>query len=339
MDSPIFFDGTDSTGRSISYFWEFGDDSSSTSPTPSHTYTVPGAYQVNLIVTDNYENTSRASIIVIVENVLPTAQADADPYSVFEDEPITFDGSGSWDTPSDIISFNWDFGNGTQSTEVSPVHVFQEQGDYTVTLTAIDLFGGESKAMLSISVTNIEPWIVVSNVTGMHYPGKPLHFTVAADDTSMDLPSLEYTWDFDDGTIGYEQNITHMFTEAGIFNVTVTVTDDNGASDSANILIIITDPEITTSVSDAPIYQDEKVFFDASHELDDGSFVYTWNFGDGTTEVWKDTTHTYIQSGIFSPWLIIDNGIENVTIFLQEIMVENVIPTPHIIVDNLTSPV
>ena len=335
MDSPIFFDGTESTGRSISYFWEFGNDSSSTSPTPSHTYTSPGVYQVNLTVTDDYENTSITSIAVIVQNVLPTAQANADANSTFEDEVIQFDASGSWDTLSDSLSFHWDFGDGTQSTEVSPIHAFQNQGEYTVTLTATDEFGGESKAILSISVTNTEPWIITTNVTGMQYPGKPLYFTLTADDTTGDVPSLEYTWDFGDGTIANQQNVTHVFQDAGMFSVTVTVTDNNGASDSEDIQIIISDPEITTSVSSTSIFQDEEVFFDASHELDDGSFVYTWHFGDGTKEAWNETSHTYNQSGIFWPYLIIDNGIENITIFMQEIMVRNVIPTPIPVVDKL----
>ena len=333
MDSKIFFDGTESTGRSINYYWEFGDTRSSFSPTPSHTYTSPGVYQVNLTVTDDYTNTSMVSIFVIVENVDPTAQANADMNSGYEDQAIQFDASNSLDTPSDIISFHWDFGDGTQSSYVTPTHAYQNEGEYEVKLTVMDMFGGESTTTIYITVTNIEPWIIEANVTGMQNPEKTLYFTVTADDTSMDIPSLQYIWDFGDGTFGYEQNITHIFQKAGLFNVTITLTDNNGASDSTEIPITITDPEITTSVSTTSIFQDEKVFFDANHELDDGSFVYTWYFGDGTTVDWNETSHTYEKSGIFSPYLIIDNRIENVTIFLEEIVVNNVIPTPRIVTD------
>ena len=335
MDSRIFFEGIDSTGRSLSYYWEFGDTEYSYSENPSHIYTMPGAYQVNLTVTDDYDNTSMTSIIVVVENVDPTAQADADMNSVYEDQAIQFDASYSLDTPSDIIYFLWDFGDGTQSIYVSPIHVYQNEGEYTVTLTAMDLFDGKSTTTIYISVSNTEPWIIETNVTGMQYPGKPLNFTVIADDTAGDVPSLEYTWDFGEGTLAHQQNVTHMFAEAGIYNVTVTVTDNNGASDSANIMVTITEPEIIASISSSLIFQDGKVFFDASHELDDGSFIYTWYFGDGSMDAWNETSHTYNQSGVFSPWLIINNGIENITIFLEEIVVDNVYPIPRIVADKL----
>ena len=335
MDSFISFDGSDSTGRSITYFWEFGDDSSSTSPTPSHTYTIPGVYQVNLTVTDDYGNTSTTSIIVIVVNVDPTAQAETSTNSAFEDEEIQFDASTSWDTPSDIISFLWDFGDGTQTAYVSPIHVFQDEGNYEVSLTVMDMFGGESTTNIYISISNIEPWIVETNVDGMNYPGKPLHFTVMADDTAGDVPSLEYSWDFGDGTKAGGWNVTHVFLEAGIFDMKVTVTDDNGASDSTDIQITITDPEITTSVSSTSIFQDGSVIFNASHELDDGSFVYIWYFGDGTTALEQEASHIYSMAGIFTPRLMINDGTKNTTIFLQEIIVSNVVPIPVINVDTL----
>jgi len=291
-------------------------------------YISPGIYNVNLTVTDDYENTSTTSIIVIVTNVQPLAQAQADTNSIFEEEAIFFDASTSWDTPSDSLSFLWDFGDGTQSSEVSPIHVYQDQGEYTVTLTATDMYGGESKDMLQITVTNIEPWIIAANVTGMYYLEKPLHFTVTADDTPMDLPGLQYIWDFGDGTIAHQQNVTYMFPEAGTFIVTVTVTDNNGASDSAEIQITITDPEISTSVSSTSPFQDETIFFNATHELDDGSYTYDWYFGDGSTNEGKNVSHTFTKVGMVTPWLIVSDGNDSTTVFLPEITVVNVAPVP-----------
>ena len=336
MDHVIDFDGYESAGREITYYWEFGDGDISTSQNPSHTYTFPGVYQVNLTVTDDYDNSSTSSIALLVENFIPIARIESDTDYTFEDNPIEFSARDSWDTISDSLTFLWDFGDNTDSSEVSPIHVYQDEGEYTVALTTTDMFGGESKALLSITVTNIEPWIIETNVTGMHYPGKPLRFVVTADDTSMDLPSLEYKCDFGDGTIAYEQNVTHVYREAGMFNVTITVTDNNGASDSAGIQIIISDPQITTSVSSTSTLQDKTVFFNASHELDDGSFNYTWYFADGTTAEEQEASHIYPMSGTFTPWLKINDGTENTTIFLQEVIVSNVVPVPIIITDKLS---
>ena len=327
MDSEIFFDGSESTGRSITHRWLFGDGGFSSSSTPSHTYTSPGAYQVNLTVTDDYNNASSTSIVVIVENVIPIVRADSDRKSVFEDEAIQFVAYNSWDTASDVLNFYWDFDDGTNSSDDFPTHVYHEAGVYTVSLTAMDMFGGKSTKTINVTVSNNEPWIMETNVTGMLYPGKPLQFSVTAYDTLSDVPNLKYTWDFGDGTISQEKYVTHMFHEAGMFYATVTVIDDNGDSDSESMLVVIADPVITTSGSSTSIFQDETVFFNASHELDDSSFVYTWYFGDGSAAVGNNVSHTYTVRGNFTPILTVNDGIQNNTMLLQTISVHNVIPT------------
>ena len=335
MDSEIFFDGSESTGRSITYHWDFGDNTSSSSPTPPHTYIAPGAYQVNLTVTDDYQNTSTASIIVIVENVIPIARADSDLNSIFEDETIRFDASDSWDSQSDSISFLWDFGDRTQSDKIMPTHSYEKQGIYDVSLTAIDLFGGESSTHLFITVANNAPWDVSAGENRSVYTREIVEFQGSAMDTLSDSDSLKYTWDFGDGMTSEGQEVTHLYDQPGEYIVNLTVSDNNGASDYALVKVRVIDPEIITYISSTSLFQDEEVFFEASHELDDGSFIYTWYFGDGLSQAWNETYQTYDRSGIFSPYIIIDTGNENITIFQEEIVVKNVIPTPVIVVDEL----
>jgi len=330
MDSVIFFDDRDSTGRSISYFWEFGNGETSASTTPSHTYTIPGVYQVNLTVTDDYDNTSTASIAVIVENVIPTAKGSADPTSIFEDEQIVFVAFGSEDTISDSISYLWDFGDSEQSDMYDPAHTYKSEGEYEVTLTVTDNYGGESSTFLYVLVSNKAPWDVSAGEDISVFIGHEVDFQGQASDTISDNGSLHYSWDLGDGMETEGQDVSHVYDQPGVYQVNLTVTDNDGASNNAVINVTVNDPEITTSISSTSIFQDEEVFFDASHEIDDGSFVYTWYFGDGSMNVWNETSHNYNRSGIFSPYLIIDTGIENVTIFLQEIVVNNVIPTPRI---------
>ena len=335
MDSEIDFDGSASTGRSIIHYWEFGNGEFSSSPTPSHTYNAPGAYQVNLTVTDDYANTSVTSIIVIVDNVIPIARADSDMNSLFEDEAIDFDASDSWDTSSDSLSFLWDFGDGIQSENIMPTHSYEKQGLYDVSLTAIDMYGGESSTHLFITVMNQVPWDVSAGGNRSVFTREIVEFQGSAFDTFSDIDSLVYLWDFGDGMETEGQNVGHTYYESGEYLVNLTVIDNDGATSYSLVTISVKNPKITASVSRTSISQDEEVFFEAAHELDDGSFIYTWYFGDGLSQAWNETYHTYYQSGIFSPYLIIYDGIENISIFLGEIVVKNVIPTPLIEVDEL----
>lgn len=61
------------------------------------------------------------------------------PYSGYANVPITFDGTGSYDSDGgSIVSFAWDFGDGSTATEVTPQHFYSGAGTYTVALTVVD---------------------------------------------------------------------------------------------------------------------------------------------------------------------------------------------------------
>jgi hypothetical protein len=85
-------------------------------------------------------------------NFPPIAKAQADPSSGVVDSPIAFDGSGSFDLDGRPLSFDWDFGDGGTSTEISPVYTFTTAGTFMVTLLVTDAGGAESTATLDITV-------------------------------------------------------------------------------------------------------------------------------------------------------------------------------------------
>ena len=214
-------------------------------------------------------------------------------------------------------------------------HTFTEAGEYMVALTVMDSYGGNSTISIPITVTNVAPWIIETDFNGLLYPGTSIQFEVTADDTPGDVPSLEYTWDFGDGNSASGRNVVYSYAKAGTYSVEVTVTDDDGAADSAQFQIIITDPFIAASMSSEEILQDETVTFNAFHELDDGSFIYTWHFCDGSTMQGTNVTHIYTQARTFTPWLTVFDGSGDTTLFLPDVTVRNVIPAAAVQADKL----
>jgi len=343
MDSQISFEGSLSRGRSITYFWEFGDGEFSVLPTPSHTYISPGAHQVNLTVTDDYDNTSSSYIIVVVNNVLPTALMNSDTISIIEDEEIFFDAFGSGDTSSDSISYLWDFGDGDQSHKDSVAHSYTEKGDYKVTLTVIDSYGSESSTFLYVTVSNEAPWDASAGGDKDVLTNSIVEFYGSAQDTFTDISDISYSWDFSDGKTALGRNVTHSYLKPGFYYVNLTVTDNNDAWESTMINVTVRNPYINWTIRDnlnstwPIISQDTTLFFGAMHELDDGSFMYLWNFGNGFHDVGINVSHTFTNSGIFQPVLQVYDGLENTTVFLREYEVRNV--HPHAVVDtNKRSP-
>ncbi len=131
--------------------WDFGDGTSSTEQNPSHTYTAPGDYTVCLVVS-NDAGTDTACMNITV--VLP-------PVAAFT---YTDEGGGTFNfmdqSTNDPDTWQWDFGDGTSSTEQNPSHTFTTSGDYTVCLTVSNSAGADSTCQtLQVVVTGLtEAW-------------------------------------------------------------------------------------------------------------------------------------------------------------------------------------
>ena len=84
-------------------------------------------------------------------NIPPVAEAGSD-YFVDINTAITFDGSGSYDSDGTIVSYAWDFGDGSTGTDISTTHSYSLPGDYTVTLTVTDNDGSIDTDNCSVTV-------------------------------------------------------------------------------------------------------------------------------------------------------------------------------------------
>jgi len=138
--SPVQFTDT-SANVPQSWYWEFGDGTTSALQNPTHTYSTPNTYTVNLTVI-NYKGTDKVAKTGYITKIIPpvpiadfTANTTSGTYPL----PVQFT-DASANTPS---SWSWDFGDGTTSTEKNPVHWFGS-GTFTVNLTVTNSGGTNS---------------------------------------------------------------------------------------------------------------------------------------------------------------------------------------------------
>lgn len=177
----VIFDAYGSTDdRGIaSYAWDFGDGTSATGVMPAaHTYT-NGEYIVKLTVTDYWGNVGIALVTITVgEAGAPTAVINTipdPPTGMAPSFTVYFDASGS-SVVSDcgacsIVSYAWNFGDGTTGTEVTTSHEYTTAGTYNVILTVTDSNGNIAYASVTIIVGE---------------PGAPYEITVTATPTEVD---------------------------------------------------------------------------------------------------------------------------------------------------------
>lgn len=160
-NTPLTVAFTDaSTNTPTSWYWEFGDGSSTnnTAQNPVHAYSSAGTYSVNLTATNgdgsDYEYKSSYITVSEPETHPPVAAFSGSPTSGTRPLSVTFT-DASTNTP---VSWSWDFGDGNTSSSQNPVHVYDFAGTFTVSLTATNGDGSDSEVKTSyITVTTPTP--------------------------------------------------------------------------------------------------------------------------------------------------------------------------------------
>jgi PKD repeat protein len=157
---PVRFDGRASTasrGASITnYSWDFGDGTSGTGATTSHSYSAPGSYGVRLTVTDSQglSATSAAQVITVEAGSTPTATYVFSPTEPVAGKPVFFNGTLS--TPGaghSLVRYRWNWGDGTSNGSGSTVsHTFAAAGSYIVVLTVTDEVGQTATQSQTVDV-------------------------------------------------------------------------------------------------------------------------------------------------------------------------------------------
>jgi PKD repeat protein len=213
-------------------------------------------------------------------NQAPIAHAEATPSTGNIPLTVTFAGS-AFDTDGSISSYSWTFGDGGTASVQNPTHDYTAKGTFTATLTALDNDGAQGQATVSISVNNQPPVASPSATPTIGTIPLLVAFTGAATDPDGTIAS--YAWDFGDGGTSSLQNPTHNYTVGGSYPATLTVTDNDGATDSAGIVITVNVPANQAPTANAGPNQTNRdpgitIFLNGAASSDpDGSITsYQW---------------------------------------------------------------
>jgi len=201
------------------------------------------------------------------------------------------------------ITWSWDFGDGTTSTEQSPTHTYTQVGTYNVTLTITDAKGGTSTRTLLNFVT-VEA--LDAEFRGTPSSGAaPLE--VAFADMSLGDPTA-WSWDFGDGTTSTFANPTHTYSTAGTYTVTLTVTDAHGATNTETRANYVTALPLTADFGASPTFGTAPLAVTFTDMSIGAPTAWSWSFGDGGTSAERNPTYTYVAPGVYTVTLTITDG-------------------------------
>lgn len=234
----FLFDDLSTGNNIISWYWDFGDGTTSTLQNPQHGYfnMIPGQYIVclTILTSDSCTDTYCDTINI---NLIPDCEAD---YTWALDTLVNcincydfFDQSSSF---GNILSWFWDFGDGSFSTAQNPIHSFNQTGLFHVCLTITT----------ADSCSDVTCQTVVVGDTATNYcqadfsffiEGSPIpeimvgHFT---DQLNSNASIISWLWDFGDGNVSSVQNPSNSYwlSNWGLNTVCLTIATSTGCTDS-----------------------------------------------------------------------------------------------------------
>jgi PKD repeat protein len=291
-----------SSNTPTSWAWDFGDTATSVNQNPGHAYQLKGIYTVSLTARNangkntetktNYINVGMAPTAQFIPVIVPY-QMNKVPMSVnFVDQ--------STGLPT---AWAWNFGDGTSSGSQNPAHIYQNEGTYTVTLTAKNNFGADTrirKDLITVGKGAAVDFTADKTTVGV---GRIVTFT----DLSANAPT-EWVWDFGDGTTGTGPRPDHAYHATGVYDVSLTAYNPSVTnSRTKNQYITVLNIPRADFIADktrggAPM---TVAFSDKSINA---PTAWKWDFGDGSTSADQNPSHVYTTLGTYTVSLTASNN-------------------------------
>ncbi len=305
-DVPLtvqFTDHTNAFGAGItSWYWNFGDGTTSGQQNPQHTYETPGTYSVVLKVTSGqYQETLQKNNLITVNQPL-IADFSAEPLVVLPGDPVQFTDA----SVGNPLGWFWTFGDNTISYSRNPVHTYLQPGVYDISLLI------QKSARTNLAIKNdyievLEPLIAsFAADANLAAVGSEIHFT----DQSQGDPEI-WHWDFGNGTTSDLQHPSVAYSNPGTYSILLKV-ENPYQQDSIMIAdyITILEPLQADFAADSSLLWvgQQAQFTDLSSGNPDS---WLWDFGDSQTSAEQNPVHAFQQPGSYTVSLQIGDTLQN----------------------------
>jgi PKD repeat protein len=280
-----------SNSPSLSYIWYFGDGSPTGSGSSiSHTYTLPGTYNVSMYeYTNGILSCTYSTAVIAGANPSGSCGFAYVPGPPPNQNSFTFTGASSFTNPT----YSWNFGDGTPWVNGgNPTHVFITPGAYTVTMLVVD-------GVDSCIDTKVIPVAFNGSCFFTATPDSSVNGYFFFNATTQNSNTM-ISWNFGDGTSGGGPTTNHLYNAPGIYTVCINEVDIFG-----NIVCTFCQ-QINVNFSSNcsfAINQPNPVSAPGTYNFTGTASVnptFTWDFGDGTSAIGPTATHTYALSGTYT---------------------------------------
>ncbi len=288
------YDGYYEVSGNNSYYWDFGDGTSSTLKNPTHKFTTEGDYAVTLTVSNGCGSKSETMYIYVMKET-------ADCIAKFTYDTTGLEVTFNNNSIGDNLKYIWELGDGTISERKNPVHTYPHAGIF------------EARLMIQDTVNFCSDEIYVMVKVGTVECYAEFVYTVNNTNNSVVLSDQSFGsfdswfWEFGDGSFSEEQNPSHAYMYPGVYSVCLSVYDEAGTGCMSQYCkeITVGSVDIIAEFNYVVYHQENEVqFYDDS----EGEVTHWyWEFGDGTYDTVPDPAHYYDEPGYYPICLSVYN--------------------------------
>lgn len=269
---------TNTSTNATSYEWDFGDGFSSFEEDPVHEYIDAGTYVVELKAYNDCGVATQTRVV----NTAPMADFVASPLTGCASLVVQMENLSS----SNATTFQWTFPGGTPATsgQPNPSVLYNAAGTYSITLRATNASGSDTITRTNYITVEASPIANFTSVTN----GSTVTFT----NTSIGNVT-SYLWNFGDGNTSTEINPVHIYADPGIYDVTLTATNDCGNNTVLKQVVIISTDPPTAAFTANPSSGCAPLTINFTNNST-GAVSYSWDFPGGTPSTSTATNPTVV---------------------------------------------
>ena len=281
-----------------SYLWDFGDGTTSTLISPTHTFP-SGTYIIKLRITTASGCVDSVTYNPgVIASTKPIANFSATPRDVCAHLLVQFTDLST----GTVTAWSWFFGDGGTANTRNPVHIYEDTGYFTVKLIVWN--NGCPDSISFVNYIHINPPIAKFSVAFNCINPFVQNFTDAS------IGADEWNWNFGDGATSTVTSPVHTYAATGNYTVTLLVRNHTtGCEYTRTTGVQIVWEKAHFTASDSVLCRNNPVSFIATGNTAANIVAYDWTFGDGGTATGANPSHTYTLAGKYTVRLIITDVI------------------------------
>lgn len=304
----------------IEWLWSFGDGTSATGVNPDHIYQRAGVYQICVTIATTDGCTAQFCDSIVIGQNIPACYAMISAQTgTNNDVYLNGYANNGLGTTLPVLSYTWDFGDGTEGHTQDPHHIYSHSGTYQVCLTIVTTDSCVNTSCQSVTVTANTHNCDVN----FFYQNTPGSLTVSFEGNAWNTDSSQidisnYYWHFGDGTSATGSNTTHTYTAPGVYRICVVVYTTTGCvADFCD--------SIQVGQNNQPGCTPSFLYYRDSSNLNilnyhfigyTGNNYYNttrweWGFGDGTGANTREPWHTFTHAGWYQVCVYVMDSIHN----------------------------